>query len=209
MKKYIVLAISGLCFTNIYANGNIESQDIIHIPPHSRSNAENIKNQKFCEQMGGIDISDDSNMSMSKDTIDAGSCKIVNNDKYRKYNEKLKSDIAKGIINNIVTPYTGNIENIAQYGSWYGIAPRGTVYGQYRAYAIGVFNNLVGSSSIELSIPNDRCDSKNEGSVHGGNSQMITWAACGAWSGGSIPAYAIACYNGDCVQDVGYIIHQY
>jgi hypothetical protein len=158
--------------------------------------------------MGGIDVSDNGNTSMSKDTIDAVFCKIIDNNKYREYNEKLKSDNAKGLINNIVTPNTSNIDDMTKSGSWKAVAPRGTAYGQYQAEALGLFNNLDGSASIELSIPNDRCDAKNEGSVHGINSQMAAWATCGVWSGGSVPSYAIACYKGYCIQDVGYIIHQ-
>lgn len=60
-----------------YANNNhnqLSESNMITIPPHSRSAAVNAKHAKECAEIGGVDITDQNTIHISKSVIDAYIC---------------------------------------------------------------------------------------------------------------------------------------
>lgn len=90
-----LLLISSLIFTSSVALANtqhltesgLDSKDLITIQPHTRSAAVNAKHAAECAEMGGVDISNSSEMKIGHDVSDAITCKITDMTKYKSYLE--------------------------------------------------------------------------------------------------------------------------
>lgn len=173
------------------------------IKSKSRTVQENKNHQLFCNEMGGIDITDNTDIQVSNDTVDAIFCQITNSSKFEKYVQNKKFEYFKVINNKLIK--INPTESIAN-GTWQAFAPSGTVSGQYYATSVGVFNNLSGQAYIDVSVPSDRCSASNQAPING-SGRFTATTICGYLSHGQQPSYANACFNGSCVQNRGRINH--
>jgi len=181
----------------------IDPNTLKTIKAKSRTNEENRNHQLFCNEMGGIDITDTTDIQISNDTIDAIFCQITNKNKFEKYVQNKKLEYTQ-VTNNKLIKVNPN-DSIAN-GTWQAFAPSGSVNDQYYATSVGVFNNLSGQAYIDVSVPSDRCSASNQAPING-SGRFTATTICGYFSHGQQPSYANACFNGSCVQNRGWINH--
>ncbi len=179
----------------------IDANDMKTIKAHSRKNKENLKHQTYCNNMGGIDITDNSDVQISSGAIDAIFCKIIDDEKFNKYAQSMQWKHSKVVNGKVLETH---VDDPMPTGEWRAFAPWGTVSGQYYATSVGLFSELSGTGYLDVSVPSDRCSASNQRRVDGSARFTVT-TLCGNWSGGQQPSYANACFNGSCVQDRGWI----
>ena len=182
----------------------INPTNLITIKAKSRSKEENANHQLYCSDLGGVDVTDDNAVQISKDTVDAIFCKVVDDAKFNEYAINMKMERNKIVDDKLVMV---SILDPIPNGTWQAFAPSGTVSGTYYATSAGVFNDLNGEIYVDISIPSDRCGASNQGSVSG-SARMTATTICTSWSGGQQPSYGRACFNNSCVQDRGWITHK-
>lgn len=67
-------SLSSFAFANNNSINISENNFSVHIPIHSHSTAENEAHAAYCENIGGIDITDQMDLNLTKDTNDAVVC---------------------------------------------------------------------------------------------------------------------------------------
>jgi hypothetical protein len=182
----------------------INPTNLLTIKAKSRSKKENANHQLYCSTLGGVDVTDDNDVQISKDTVDAIFCKVVDDTKFNKYAIDMKMERDEIVSGKLAR---ASILDPIPNGSWQAFAPSGTISGNYYATSAGVFNDLNGKIYVDVSVPSDRCAGSNEGYVNG-YTRMTATTICTSWSGGQQPSYGRACFNGSCVQDRGWITHK-
>lgn len=185
----------------------IDENDLKTIKAHSRSIAENLKHKLFCDNMGGKDITDLNDIQLTNNTLDVIFCEIVDNKKFINYQYMNNLNFSTHKVKNGKL-LEFSINNPIPNGTWQAYAPTGTVSGPYYITGVGVFQDLTGTGYIDVSVPSDRCSALNQHYING-TSKLTATILCGMWSGGQQPSYANACFNNSCVQDRGWITHNF
>lgn len=151
--------------------------------------------------MGGVDITDDSDIEIEPNTIDAIFCEITDNNQYATISNNgsdpqlsnNNSDIMTGLLQlgGIYRAYAANA-TVNMYQLWYCVGE-------------GRFDNVNSQSSIAIEVPAFACSASN--SAYMGTGTLTATVICRASQGvTSTYNYATACVGGaGCVRDRGII----
>lgn len=181
---------------------------------HTHTQQQNITHQKYCSQLGGIDITDDSDVQMGPNTIDAIFCKITDKNKFLQMIPYATSGIANDAgepqINNIAdSDVLTQLSQFAPNGTYRAVAANGTVKMNQNWYATGtgIYDDVNNQASIKEEAPSFGCYATNQAFV--GSGTLTATMICGPSQVPSTYNYATACVNGSsCVQDKGIINFQ-
>lgn len=206
MKKFLAILIT--CATGIvYASSNNSTTKTILA--HTHTQEENILHQGYCKQIGGVDITDHSDIQLGANTIDAVFCKITDEAKYKsatRYFATGTLNLDKTLMMSIDPEYS---DTVSPYISWTAHAANGTVpmYQNWWVRGAGVFSDIQHSSvSVSINVPDFACSASNSDSNFSGSATITAQVTCGASMGRpSTYDFATACVNGSCVQDRGTI----
>lgn len=215
-EKTILLGSALLNFIGISTaesfSTNTQSPNNKLISSHSRTQEQNYFHQKYCNQIGGVDITDSLNIEIGQNTIDAVFCKITDENKLIKTIPYASSGTISSMENielsdipenNIIA----NLSKLTAAGTFQAIAANGTVlmYQPWYCTGVGQFNNVNTTSSIKEEAPSFGCSAFNSSYV--GSGTLTATIMCSASQGvSSTYNYATACVNGNnCVQSKGII----
>ena len=167
----------------------------------SHTAVENEKHSKDCQSIGGIDITNDSDIKVAQDTADIEFCKIVDKAKYN----LSKYDVA-GI---------DGVDSTSIQGSYneYGVNPIGLLGGSVTAYApnatipfnvkwwiqgAGDFSDLLHNNVyVSVSVPDLSCGGTNPVKNFTGGGTITVKAWCNpSMTRASAPDYVSACIQG-------------
>lgn len=183
----------------------------------SRTPEQNLKNQLYCSKLGGIDITNDSDVVIGENTIDATFCQINESNNYNSESIPFNhAGAGAGVVESdgSLTPYSNNETSVNQFnelasGTWRAEAANATLpMGQtWWIRGAGYFNNIVGSTIFtDVRVPDFNCSASNSKTNFTGNAQLTAQVQCGASQGRpSTKNYVSACVNGQCNQAVGTI----
>jgi YD repeat-containing protein len=149
---YALLTASALADSN--SPNEPDDKNLRTIQPHTRSAAVNAKHAQECAEMGGVDVSDDSEMQISSNNLDALACKITDTDKYTTYlkandkhlyhevnGKKVEIDVAK------LLTMISNSDGID------AIAPSGTYWKAPFTYeGAGIFPNFTYQGDVKVEV---------------------------------------------------------
>jgi hypothetical protein len=210
-KKLLFLMSTFACITvNAQENTANTNEKIIKAGSHTQQ--QKILYQKYCGAIGGVDITDNSDINLGPNTVDAIFCKITDENKFAKTipyatSGSINSDGSLQLSNNIDSDMVTSLSKLNKLGTYSAQAANGTVsmYTNWYTTGIGYYNNVNAQSSIKEEVPTFGCFATNEAYVGSGN--LTATAICGPSQGiTSTYNYATACVNGaGCVQSKGTI----
>lgn len=146
ITKVSISSLITVMISSSFANTihNLNESNLITIPQHSRSAAVNAEHAKECADMGGVDITDETPVTVGTGVKDATLCRITDNHKFNlihpDINMKLRLHDDKFVI---AIPPTGEVPQ--SIGSTFQI----NAYGQYNR------TNMT-SGILQARIPNDK-----------------------------------------------------
>lgn len=178
----------------------------------SRTPEQNLKNQLFCSKLGGVDMTNDSDVVIGENTIDATFCQINESNGYISELPLtgagvVESDGSISYLNH--EPVSALGAEQVNGGTWRAEAANSTVPmgKQWIVWGSGFFNDIVSSTIFaQISVPDFNCSATNSKTNFTGNATLTARTTCGASQGRvSTKDYASACVNGSCVQNIGTI----
>jgi hypothetical protein len=216
MKKLAIYLGVALLIVNGYGYAQFDSslQNQKTILAHTHTQEQNILHQKYCSQLGGIDITDDSDIHIGPNTTDAIFCKITDKNKFI----QIIPYATMGVVNDAGEPQISNIadsdvitqlDRLIPNGTFRAVAANGTVKMNQNWYATGtgIYDDVNAQSSIKEEAPSFGCYATNEAYV--GSGTLTATMICGPSQVPSTYNYATACVNGSgCAQDKGIINFQ-
>ncbi len=182
------------------------------IRAHSHTPEQNYAHQKWCTQLGGVDITDNSDIHLGPNTNDAIFCKITDETKFL----QTIPYATMGSINDVGEPQLSvevdsdiisRLSQLSLNGTFQAFAQTGTVkmYQNWYATGTGVYKDVNTQAGIKEEAPSFGCLATTEDYV--GSGTLTATMPCGPSQG--VPStydYATACVNGGgCVQDKGLI----
>lgn len=196
MKRKLIYVISA----SIAANCAIAAENLPitkTIKPGNQTVFNNEIHQKFCQSIGGVDITNDSTMILRGDATDAIACSIPKD-------MVLPGSIASVDNNNNIS-WSGNpivtSSNLDSDNSWSVelYAPSGSIPFNTQAYVTGIANYIDCPSyfmeNTTVAVPSDRCEATQ--SSRGGqtyNHQTVS-VLCHAWVNGPVASNTNATYG--------------
>jgi hypothetical protein len=195
--------------TNFLPSAN--NQNII--VAHTHTFQQNILHQSYCNQIGGVDITDNSDVYLGKNTLDATFCKITDDVKYK----SMMAYASAGSFNSddtllMLSRSFLDKNAVSSNGTWRSEAANATVPlgSLWWVRGAGYFNNIEHSSvSININVPDFGCSASNGNSNFTGSGQYTAQVTCAATMGRrSTVDIATACVNGSCVEARGTIYFQ-
>lgn len=181
---------------------------------HTHTQEQNSSHQKFCDQLGGVDISDDSDIQMGTNTIDAIFCKITDRTKFLRtipyatmgnVNDAGEPQLSSAVdSSDIIT----QMSQLAPNGTFRAYASNGTVKMGQNWYCTGTgdYLDVYTQVSVREEVPTFGCSASNGGYITSGT--VSATAVCGPRQGvTSTFNYATACAGG-CAQAKGTINFQ-
>lgn len=170
MLKYISIIFINLClFSYSYAQTEDTDQNLLPsnlemhtISAHSRGAEENLKHEQYCNSIGGIDITDKSDVKIAKNTKDAVFCQITDINKYM-----LATNDSSVLTKNDMP----TVQAIVRSGAF---SP-----GEYFVSGIGIFDEVHSECSVGVGVSEDKCFAMTEYAIDGGiNVQLFAMIGC-------------------------------
>jgi YD repeat-containing protein len=165
---YALLTASALADSN--SPNEPDDKNLRTIQPHTRSAAVNAKHAQECAEMGGVDVSDDSEIKVSSDVIDSVACIIRDTEKYKEYTKRKD---------------TLEVSNANGWGAYASVGSVSVFSGSYTISGSGGVSSGGGgdtsySSTLYVAVPADNCRIEGGFTVNGkyGGGPFALQAAC-------------------------------
>lgn len=194
-------------------NSSVMSPETI-VKAGSHTAVENAMHQTYCSELGGVDITDNSDIHMGPNTVDAIFCKITDKNKFLHSIQyamvgTTNQDGEPQLSNEADSDIISQLSKIGVGGTYWAQAADGTVrmYQLWYCTGTGHYDDVEAQSSIEEQVPAFGCDASNSAYEGDGPAILTATVTCRASQGTPWTYdYATACVDGSgCVQDRGII----